>query len=206
MVSDSGPLRCARDARRGRLRLSLFILSIWSPWHGTRIALHPRFHLSGTTSPTISFTPSTGTPIMRRSRWVLAMVMTRRLRWTSLIRVATLPPLPLRTSPPTWRLSRHPRSLLPRGVRWLRSAWREILLQIEEPGGSSESSGLGGDVMRSDFTPFPAPHIPYQPESPLLPPPPLLPSGCVGVAVRRSGGRGDRSYGRGPGRAHTGRG
>ena len=54
-------------------------------------------------------------------------------------------------------------SLLPRGVRWLRSAWREILLHIEEPGGSSESSGLGGDVMRSDFTPFPAPHIPYLP-------------------------------------------
>jgi hypothetical protein len=97
-------------------------------------------------------------------------------------------------------------SLLPRGIRWLRSAWCEILLHIEEPGGSSESSGLGGDVMRSDFTPFPAPHIPYQPESPLLPPPPLLPSGCVGVAVRRSGGRGDRSYGRGPGRARTGRG
>jgi hypothetical protein len=97
-------------------------------------------------------------------------------------------------------------SLLPRGVRWLRSAWREILLDIEEPGGSSELSGLGGDVMRSDFTPFPAPHIPYQLESPLLPPPPLLPSGCVGVAVRRSGGRGDRSYGRGSGRARAGRG
>ena len=30
----------------------------------------------------------------------------------------------------------------------------QILLHIEEPGGSSESSGLGGDVMRSDFTPF----------------------------------------------------
>ena len=54
-------------------------------------------------------------------------------------------------------------SLLPRGIRWLRSAWCEILLHIEEPGGSSESSGLGGDVMRSDFTPFPAPHIPYLP-------------------------------------------
>ena len=95
-------------------------------------------------------------------------------------------------------------SLLPRGVRWLRSAWREILLHIEEPGGSSESSGLGGDVMRSDFTPFPAPHIPYQLESPLLPPPPaLLPSGCVGVAVLRSGGRGDRASGRGPGRARA---
>ena len=81
-----------------------------------------------------------------------------------------------------------------------------ILLHIEEPGGSSESSGLGGDVMRSDFTPFPAPHIPYQLESPLLPPPPLPSSGCVGVSVRCGGGRGDRAYGRGPGRARTGRG
>ena len=128
-----------------------------------RAALHPRFHLSGTTSPTISFTPSTGTPINYAS--LAVGVGDGDDASSSLDESDTCSDFTPSSAP---YFSSHLEtlsspSLLPRGVRWLRSAWREILLHIEEHGGSSESSGLGGDVMRSDFTPFPAPHIPYLP-------------------------------------------